>query len=394
MMELLSAGIDCRPVRPAGDVRVNVTITEPDGTTTKLNSPGATVDAVHLEAMASTLLARAPGASWTVLAGSLPAGAPPEFYAELVRRLRALDARVAVDTSEAPLRALVDALPDSAPDLMKPNGDELASFTGGDADELENDPEKAAVAARTLIDRGVGTVLATLGGNGAVLVTAEGAWHAAPPTDHRRQHRRCRRLQPVRLSARRHPGAPRPRPPGTGRGLRQRRRRSARHHHPRAGASSHRARHRHCLGRQRMTDLINTQLVRLDASWGADKADVIRGLAAVVNDAARADDLDQLIADAFAREETSSTGLPGGIAIPHCRTTGVSEPTLAFARLDPAGRLRRQGRPGRPGVPDRGPGRWRRHPPPAPHQAGPLAGQAGVHRLPARRPRRPRRSSS
>ena len=84
-----------------------------------------------------------------------------------------------------------------------------------------------------------------------------------------------------------------------------------------------------------MTDLINIQLVRLDASWGADKAEVIRGLAGVVNDADRADDLDQLIADAFAREETSSTGLPGGIAIPHCRTTGVSEPTLAFARLDP-----------------------------------------------------------
>ena len=84
-----------------------------------------------------------------------------------------------------------------------------------------------------------------------------------------------------------------------------------------------------------MTDLINTQLVRLDASWGAEKADVIRGLAAVVNDAGRADDVEQLIADAFAREETSSTGLPGGIAIPHCRTTGVSEPTLAFARLDP-----------------------------------------------------------
>lgn len=179
--ELLAAGIDCRPVHPAGDVRVNVTITEPDGTTTKLNSPGASVGPEDLEAMASTLLARAAGASWTVLAGSLPAGAPPEFYADLVRRLRATGARVAVDTSEAPLRALVDALPGSAPDLMKPNGDELASFTGGDADELEKDPMKAAVAARTLIDRGVGTVLATLGGNGAVLVTAEGAWHASPP---------------------------------------------------------------------------------------------------------------------------------------------------------------------------------------------------------------------
>jgi 1-phosphofructokinase len=181
VIELLGAGIDCRPVRPAGDVRVNLTITEPDGTTTKLNSPGAAVLPLHLELMAQAVLVRASSADWTVLAGSLPAGAPPEFYAELVRRLREVGGRVAVDTSEAPLQALVDALPDSAPDLMKPNGEELASFTGGDADELESDPRATAAAARQLIERGVGAVLATLGGNGAVLVTPDGAWHATPP---------------------------------------------------------------------------------------------------------------------------------------------------------------------------------------------------------------------
>jgi 1-phosphofructokinase len=181
VLELLGAGIDCRPVRPAGDVRVNLTITEPDGTTTKLNSPGAAVLPLHLELMAQAVLVRASSADWTVLAGSLPAGAPPDFYAELVRRLREVGGRVAVDTSDAPLQALVDALPDSAPDLMKPNGEELASFTGGDADELESDPEATAAAARQLIERGVGAVLATLGGNGAVLVTPEGAWHATPP---------------------------------------------------------------------------------------------------------------------------------------------------------------------------------------------------------------------
>lgn len=84
-----------------------------------------------------------------------------------------------------------------------------------------------------------------------------------------------------------------------------------------------------------MTDLITTDLVRLGADWGADKHDVIRALAAVVDDAGRATSVDQLVDDAFAREATSTTGLPGGIAIPHCRTTGVETPTLAFARLDP-----------------------------------------------------------
>ncbi|CUR53878.1 putative PTS system fructose-specific EIIABC component [metagenome] len=84
-----------------------------------------------------------------------------------------------------------------------------------------------------------------------------------------------------------------------------------------------------------MSDLITAELVSLDADMGADKHEAIRSLAALVAGAGRADDVDQLVADAFAREETSATGLPGGIAIPHCRTAGVSEPTLAFARLEP-----------------------------------------------------------
>ena len=84
-----------------------------------------------------------------------------------------------------------------------------------------------------------------------------------------------------------------------------------------------------------MTEIINARLVRLDASWGADKHEVIRGLAAVALEAGRTGDVDQLIEDAFAREAQSTTGLPGGIAIPHCRTTGVDDATLVFARLDP-----------------------------------------------------------
>ena len=181
--ELLAAGIDARPHAHAGTLRVNLTITEPDGTTTKLNSPGPDATPELLERLRETLLARGPEAEWTVLAGSLPPGAPARWYADLVADLRAAGARVAVDTSDAPLAALVTELPRSAPDLIKPNGEELASITGGDADAVEDDPSVAVAAARQLVDRGVGAVLATLGGSGAVLVTAEGAWHAtAPPT--------------------------------------------------------------------------------------------------------------------------------------------------------------------------------------------------------------------
>ena len=181
VLELLAAGIDCRPVPHEGDLRVNITITEPDGTTTKLNSPGPQATARLLDQLTGALLRRAATAHWIVLAGSLPPGAPPEWYAELVTELRTAGARVAVDTSDGPLKALVDALPTSAPHLMKPNGEELASFTGHQADALEADPRAAAAAAGDLIARGVQSVLVTLGPHGAVLVNDAGAWHATPP---------------------------------------------------------------------------------------------------------------------------------------------------------------------------------------------------------------------
>jgi PTS system fructose-specific IIC component len=84
-----------------------------------------------------------------------------------------------------------------------------------------------------------------------------------------------------------------------------------------------------------MSELITPALVRLDAALGTDKDEVVRALAGVVRDSGRAGDVDQLIEDILAREATSATGMTGGIAIPHCRTTGVDAPTLAFARLSP-----------------------------------------------------------
>jgi PTS system fructose-specific IIC component len=81
--------------------------------------------------------------------------------------------------------------------------------------------------------------------------------------------------------------------------------------------------------------LITTDLVALDADLGRTKDEVIARLAGLVADAGRAD-ATGLTADVMAREAKSATGLPGGIAIPHCRSAAVSEGSLAFARLSPA----------------------------------------------------------
>ncbi len=84
-----------------------------------------------------------------------------------------------------------------------------------------------------------------------------------------------------------------------------------------------------------MSALITTDLVALDADLGPDKDSVVRRLAALVAGAGRATGAEALHDDAMAREAKAATGLPGGIAIPHCRSGAVTEASLAFARLDP-----------------------------------------------------------
>lgn len=193
---LLDDGVPYAALPISEPLRSNVTLTEPDGVTTKINEPGPELSLDEQEALIGLLLDRSRGASWVVLAGSLPPGVPADFYATVARRLRSThdgDAPlIAIDSSGAPLVAAIsgDSLGNinGKPDLLKPNAEELAELAAAagltdvhTADELEADPGLAARAAAAVVGSGVGAVLATLGSKGAVLVTADGAWLATHP---------------------------------------------------------------------------------------------------------------------------------------------------------------------------------------------------------------------
>ncbi|MGW5436712.1 PTS fructose transporter subunit IIABC [Nocardia asteroides] len=81
--------------------------------------------------------------------------------------------------------------------------------------------------------------------------------------------------------------------------------------------------------------IITPDLITLDADLGADKSAVITALAGTLAAAGRASDAAAVSAAALTREAQSATGLPGGIAIPHCRSAAVTRASLAFARLAP-----------------------------------------------------------
>ena len=174
----------CVPV--TAPVRTNIAVTEMDGTTTKINEPGAEMGAAAIDALTRSVVGSAEHASWVVMSGSLPPGMPDDWYAQVVAMLAPYPCKVAIDTSDRPLTALVDGLDRAAPDLIKPNAEELAGVIGFSPQALEaavaqGDPEPVVMAAQRLVDRGIGAVLATLGAAGAVLVNAEGSWLATPP---------------------------------------------------------------------------------------------------------------------------------------------------------------------------------------------------------------------
>lgn len=185
---LLDTKVGYKFVSATETVRTNVTITEPDGTTTKLNGPGPRLTPEVIADCEKTLMEQAVGCSWAVLAGSLPPGAPTDWYAQLAVKIREAnpDIKIAIDTSDAPLKALFDDLEAARPSLIKPNGEELGQAVGVDGVELERlasegDVSGVVKAAKLLNDRGAENVLVTLGAAGAVLVRADGAWVATPP---------------------------------------------------------------------------------------------------------------------------------------------------------------------------------------------------------------------
>ncbi len=171
------------PVR--GAVRTNIAVLTP-GQTTKINEPGSPLSGPEVSKVESALVQAAKAARFVMLSGSLAPGFPEDAYADLVELLRPLGTWVGVDTSDAPLLALARRFPGAAPDFLKPNAEELASLTGRDGTALEaaaaaGDFGEVKYAIDQLRGAGVGTVLVTLGGAGAVLGAEEGTWYSPSP---------------------------------------------------------------------------------------------------------------------------------------------------------------------------------------------------------------------
>ena len=110
---------------------------------------------------------------FVVASGSLPPGVPEDFYVRIAEIARRRGTPLALDASGAPLRAALE----HGVDLVKPNLGELRALTGRPLADLTSWVE----ACESLVAGGKAKVVAlSLGHRGALLVTQDGAWRAAP----------------------------------------------------------------------------------------------------------------------------------------------------------------------------------------------------------------------
>ncbi|MCJ2183491.1 1-phosphofructokinase [Novosphingobium sp. 1949] len=160
--------IEDRFIRIPGATRVNLKLVDAAGTT-DINLDGIAIDLGRAEMVAATIGEAAQAEDIVVLAGSLPPGCPPDTYAALTHRLSAKGCRVVLDTSGLPLKCALEG--SVLPRVIKPNRHELAQFLGRDL------PDGAALvaAAQALQTRGVGLVVVSMGEDGALFVSREGA---------------------------------------------------------------------------------------------------------------------------------------------------------------------------------------------------------------------------
>lgn len=167
-------GIQDKFFRLTGHTRTGIKIVDSlSELTTDINFPGIEPAADDVEDLLRLIDETGDQFSWAVLAGSVPSSVSADIYARLTERLTSKGVKMAMDASGEPfIKGLSDAL-----DLVKPNLEELAEYSGAPVETRE---EILTIGKQILLS-GVKTVAVSMGRNGALFLEKEQILEAVPP---------------------------------------------------------------------------------------------------------------------------------------------------------------------------------------------------------------------
>jgi len=115
-----SAGFPVQFVRIRNEIRTNLTITDRQGLTIKLNELGPSMEQAELRRLGKVVQTHLAQASWLMLCGSLPPDVPRDYYARLIAVARKARVNVLLDTDG---EALLEGL-EARPTVVTPNQQE------------------------------------------------------------------------------------------------------------------------------------------------------------------------------------------------------------------------------------------------------------------------------
>jgi len=145
---LAGMGFPFEVVRVRPESRTNLTISDKQGLTVKLNEVGHTLSATELNQIRHLVEARLAKARWLMICGSIQPGVPPSFYCEIIemaqaRGVRTLQFLEAVDRIQAMgpesvilslgSRGAVGSGPDGVFEALPPRVDALCPIGAGDS---------------------------------------------------------------------------------------------------------------------------------------------------------------------------------------------------------------------------------------------------------------------
>lgn len=160
-------------VRIDKEIRTNLTITDKQGLTVKLNELGPALSAKELDKISTAVENRLDQATWFMICGSIPPGVPPHFYNQLIEIARKKKVKTLLDTDGD---ALLHGL-EAEPTVVCPNHQE--------AERLLN---RALITRSHLVDAvermhgmGAQSIVLSLGSRGAIGRTAKELIEVVPP---------------------------------------------------------------------------------------------------------------------------------------------------------------------------------------------------------------------
>ena len=155
------------------ELRTNLTITDKQGLTVKLNEAGPALDKEELDRLEQATLRRLDGAAWLMLCGSVPPGTPPDFYKRLLEAARKKKVRTVLDTDGDALQVGLEAKP-AVVHVNQQEAERLLSAALLTRAHFLD-------AARKIRAMGAASVLLSLGSRGAVGATGKSMVEVLPP---------------------------------------------------------------------------------------------------------------------------------------------------------------------------------------------------------------------